>query len=376
MMTQREKFYANRIGKIYGTYRVLAVEYDEKAENHQLWTCECIRCGKVIQTRYGKEFVKGRSGKTCECMTKKFNKTPAPTYAEKMEKYKGQAINDWKIIKYEQGNGFLCECIHCGRIAYKNAKTLINGKASKCICRVNQTKYDENWIGRKFNHLTIVGLTSKVEKNGHKHIYFNCVCDCGNTIAVRPIYLIKGQTKCCGSGCKHKGEYAGNKLDVGSVKHPLYRKLMCMRSRCGNSNNPNYKEYGGRGIKVCDEWQGREGFYNFYKWSMENGWKDGLTIDRIDPDGNYEPSNCRYITLSENAKRARKPYTITPKEYKKKTKYSDVKIFVGEKCVDIKTATKIFGVSYNRALYWVSKKGMTWQEAFEYLTFKPKWRRK
>lgn len=71
-----------------------------------------------------------------------------------------------------------------------------------------------------------------------------------------------------------------------------------MKYRCNNSNYHHYKNYGGRGIKVCDEWLNR--FEAFYKWSIENGYEDNLTIDRINNDGNYEPSNCQWITREEN----------------------------------------------------------------------------
>lgn len=77
--------------------------------------------------------------------------------------------------------------------------------------------------------------------------------------------------------------------------------LRCMRSRCYNPNNTHFDWYGGRGIKICDEW--RHNFKNFVEWAMKNGYQDGLTIDRIDPDGDYCPDNCRWISRSENSKK-------------------------------------------------------------------------
>lgn len=79
----------------------------------------------------------------------------------------------------------------------------------------------------------------------------------------------------------------------------VYRQ---MRARCYNKNNPRYKNYGGRGICVCDEWN--ESPAAFIGWALENGFKEGLTIDRIDNDGNYEPDNCQWITRSENSKKS------------------------------------------------------------------------
>lgn len=84
-------------------------------------------------------------------------------------------------------------------------------------------------------------------------------------------------------------------------KMPMYRVLMNMVQRCTNPNHKDWKNYGGKGIKVCDEW--RNNSWNFVLWAFQNGYKKGLSIDRIDSNGNYEPSNCRWITISENVKR-------------------------------------------------------------------------
>lgn len=85
----------------------------------------------------------------------------------------------------------------------------------------------------------------------------------------------------------------------------IYSIWKMMRSRCNNPNAANYKFYGGRGISVCDEWDGRGKFINFYDWAMANGYEEDLTIDRIDHEGNYEPSNCRWITNVEQQKNKR-----------------------------------------------------------------------
>jgi len=88
----------------------------------------------------------------------------------------------------------------------------------------------------------------------------------------------------------------------------LYNSWINMRQRCLNKNHPKFKRYGHRGIKICEEWSSIDGFA---KWAMANGWEDGLTIDRIDNDGNYEPSNCRWVTLSSNSRR-KSTTKITP----------------------------------------------------------------
>ena len=76
-----------------------------------------------------------------------------------------------------------------------------------------------------------------------------------------------------------------------------------MKARCGNPNTPHYSYYGGRGIRVCEEWE--NDFSAFYKWSVENGYKDGLSLDRIDFNGNYEPGNCRWVELKRQQRNKR-----------------------------------------------------------------------
>lgn len=85
----------------------------------------------------------------------------------------------------------------------------------------------------------------------------------------------------------------------GLSKHPLHNIWRLMKNRCNNPKNKSYKYYGGKGIKVCDKWE--NDFYTFYQWAISHGWEEGLTIDRIDHNGNYEPRNCRFITRVENA---------------------------------------------------------------------------
>jgi len=101
-------------------------------------------------------------------------------------------------------------------------------------------------------------------------------------------------------------------------KTRLFTIWMSMRNRCNNRNHMGYARYGGRGITICSEWLEEEyGFINFYQWAIENNYKDNLSIDRIDGNGNYEPSNCRWATHKEQQSHTSKTIFIT---YKEKTK--------------------------------------------------------
>ena len=124
---------------------------------------------------------------------------------------------------------------------------------------------------------------------------WHCICDCGAEKDVEASSLKCGDTKSC--GCYHNENQGNLARTHGLSKHPLYRIFRKMVERCENQNCKSYKDYGGRGIKICDEW--RTDFFSFYAWANANGYEAGLSIERINNDGNYEPSNCRWATKIE-----------------------------------------------------------------------------
>lgn len=131
-----------------------------------------------------------------------------------------------------------------------------------------------------------------------------CQCDCGNQIEVSTNSLNKGNTKSC--GCLHR-DYLNNSrpnsIKHGDSKSRLYTIWRDMKLRCYNEKQIGYKNYGARGIKVCDEWL--YDFISFKNWAMDNGYQNDLTLDRLDNDGNYEPSNCKWSTQKEQSNHKR-----------------------------------------------------------------------
>lgn len=117
-----------------------------------------------------------------------------------------------------------------------------------------------------------------------------------------------GHGKTCSYKCrKHATIKHGDAGGNGKKRQRLYDAWRSMKSRCNYPKNIRYQYYGGKGVKVCKEWHNYTGFR---MWALSNGYKDGLVIDRIDSNGNYEPSNCQWITKSENSKKASRKFTI------------------------------------------------------------------
>ena len=148
--------------------------------------------------------------------------------------------------------------------------------------------------GQKFGRLTLI---ERVENNKFNQVQWKCRCDCGKEVIVKAYSLTTGQTKSC--GCLKKEQ---NYINIAKVKHNmtntrLYNIWRDMKSRCLNPNNKRHKFYFDKGITVCYEW--KNDFMNFYNWAINNGYRDNLKIDRINNNGNYEPKNCRWATITE-----------------------------------------------------------------------------
>lgn len=169
------------------------------------------------------------------------------------------------------------------------------------INEVNKMSRIVDVIGKKFGKLLVLEECKERDKNGGK--IYKCKCDCGNISYVRRGNLIaKNGTKSC--GCSHVGHSKHGKTNTR-----LYNIWLGMKNRCCNPNSTSYKNWGGRGILVCKEW--KESFETFYDWAINNGYRDNLSIDRIDNDGNYEPSNCRWATRKEQANNTRNNVYLT-----------------------------------------------------------------
>lgn len=170
--------------------------------------------------------------------------------------------------------------------------------------------------GERYGKLTVIEYAGRKRDNkGRTKSIWKCKCDCGNytECSIGDLRSRNKPTKSC--GCLQKESWNSIITKHGKCKHRLYSVWQGMKSRCYRKKDPRYKTYGGRGITICDQWLGENGFENFYDWAIKNGWDDSKdrrsqSIDRKNNDLPYSPDNCKFSDSIEQAQHTTRSHYI------------------------------------------------------------------
>ena len=168
------------------------------------------------------------------------------------------------------------------------------------------TQYND-LTGKTFYSFRVIKRApDHIRANGKKVIQWECLCECGEIRTLKTRELTTGKRKSC--GCKHDYYARVNNTVHGDSHTRLHNIWSGMRARCYTETDYHYKWYGGRGIRVCDEWI--DNYVEFKKWALANGYSDNLTIDRIDNAGDYSPENCRWVTMEKQSNNTRRNHIV------------------------------------------------------------------
>lgn len=272
--------YENLVGHTFNELTVIE-EAEQLKPGKRRWLCRCS-CGRekiVLENN-----LKTGAVKTCNARIHKTKDLTGQTFGELTVLYLLDE-NESKDIKWH------CRC-SCGREVDILSKGLLSGDSTTCGCWKERLVKDIT--GQTFGDWTVIKRVYDTGKKKNGALWL-CRCVCGTEKVKSGTQLRSGNTKGC--GCK-QGERNGKAHSTHRMtKTRLYREWRTMRDRCNNPRNISYPNYGGKGIKVCNEWNCS--FESYRDWALSHGYDDSLTIERNNINDDYKPSNCRWATYKE-----------------------------------------------------------------------------
>lgn len=271
-------------GKRFG--KLIATDYIGKSE----WLCKCDCGNEVIVQTYCLTCGYVTCCKSCkiskciDMVGQRYGKLLVISRAENRPTKRGDATTMWK-----------CQC-DCGNIIECSRQVLKSGNKKDCGCG----KEYKELIGKKFGRLTV----QEIIKNEKQNAKAKCICECGKITTPTVSRILLGKTKSC--GCLSIEKMTNSRTKHGMSGSRIYRIWKGMCRRCYDKNGIEYNSYGGRGIRVCEEWLGENGAKNFIKWAYENGFDENKnrfqqSLERKDNNKNYEPSNCKFADMYEQS---------------------------------------------------------------------------
>lgn len=280
----------NLIGKRYGKLLILKRLENNKRGN-TIWLCKCD-CGKETEVE-GYLLTSGHT-QSCGCLSG-YNFRGKTSM--RFNNLQNNIYDDYKVVSLKEiKNGvsiWMCKCTKCGKEKQIRAGNINSHKGTTCDC-TKKEMFVKSKIGQRFGRLEI---KSFLEERGKSNYIFKCRCDCGKEVDVPYKYLKDGHKKSCGC-LSIEAKKIPKRTTHGDTNKRIYKEYRSMINRCSQKYHDS-KNYHDRGISICDEWIGDCGYNNFKDWSIKNGYQDDLSLDRIDVNGNYSPSNCRWITMKK-----------------------------------------------------------------------------
>lgn len=244
-----------------------------------------------------------------------------------------EQVKDPKHTKYR----YRCEC---GNEGIRRGDQIFKAESPSCGCDIGcgkRRKKVNQIINTIINNCKIKNGYYLETESGRRRLYAMCEClKCHNTFDIRYDTL----KSLHGNNCPHCNIKAIGELHRKPHRdHKLWRVWWAIKGRCYNKKDKRYDDYGGRDIKLCKEWLSN--FETFYDWSMDNGYKQGLTIDRIDVNGNYEPNNCRWVDMKTQNSNTRRNFFL----------------WYNDKWCTVEEIAKIENISTSKAYYrYVTRK--------------------